>query len=298
LFSHKNIILEKNIELYQPIIIIGAPRSGTNMLRDVLTRLPNVGTWPCDEINYIWKHGNISYPSDEFPPDLARQNVKRYIRNKFKEIAKKWNSNIVVEKTCANSLRVGFVDCIIPEARYVFIKRNGIDAIASIIRRWKAKLDIPYILRKSKYVPLADIPYYATQYLKNRLYRIASNEKRLAYWGPKIEGMESLLKSYDLETVCALQWKKCVDSATKAFKNMLSRKYIEVSYEDFVRNPKEEMKKIVHFLGLNVNELVLEKAVYDVNDRNIGKGYKELKRETIDRLLPLIEDTMKHHRYA
>jgi len=240
----------------------------------------------------------VGYPSDEFTSDMARPKVCRYIRRKFDLVARKYQANMVVEKTCANSLRVEFVDCIIPEARYVFIKRDGIDAIASIMRRWKAKLDIPYILRKLRFVPLADIPYYATRYLKNRLYRIVSNEKRLAYWGPKIEGLESLLKSYDLETVCALQWKKCVNSATKAFGNMLSRKYIEVSYEDFVRNPKEEMKKIVHFLGINVNKLVLGKAVYDVNDRNIGKGYKELKRETIDRLLLLIEDTMKHHGYA
>ena len=43
-------------------MIIGAARSGTNMLRDVLTSLDGVDTWPCDEINYIWRHGNIRWP--------------------------------------------------------------------------------------------------------------------------------------------------------------------------------------------------------------------------------------------
>ena len=47
------------------IIIIGAPRSGTNMLRDVLTALPGFETWPCDEINLAWRHGNRALPSDE-----------------------------------------------------------------------------------------------------------------------------------------------------------------------------------------------------------------------------------------
>ena len=51
---------------HKPIIIIGAPRSGTNMLRDVLCNLDGVGSWPCDEINYIWRHGNVKNPSDEF----------------------------------------------------------------------------------------------------------------------------------------------------------------------------------------------------------------------------------------
>ena len=44
------------------VVIIGAPRSGTNMLRDVLTSLPGFATWPCDEINLIWRHGNRDLP--------------------------------------------------------------------------------------------------------------------------------------------------------------------------------------------------------------------------------------------
>ena len=39
---------------FTPVIIIGAPRSGTNMLRDILTNFEGIETWPCDEINYIW----------------------------------------------------------------------------------------------------------------------------------------------------------------------------------------------------------------------------------------------------
>jgi hypothetical protein len=35
------------------------------MLRDVLCELPDHGTWPCDEIKYIWRHGNQQHPDDE-----------------------------------------------------------------------------------------------------------------------------------------------------------------------------------------------------------------------------------------
>ena len=73
---------------YQPLIIIGAPRSGTNMLRDLLTELPGVGTWPCDEINYIWRHGNVQYPSDEFIPHMATPRIRKYIRKQFDRSAK------------------------------------------------------------------------------------------------------------------------------------------------------------------------------------------------------------------
>ena len=58
------------------VVIIGAPRSGTNMLRDILSTFEGVATWPCDEINYIWRHGNMSYPSDEIPRELANPKTK------------------------------------------------------------------------------------------------------------------------------------------------------------------------------------------------------------------------------
>ncbi len=115
--------------MYEKIVIIGAPRSGTNMLRDLLVELPGVGTWPCDEINYIWRHGNVHHPSDVFTAEMASNGVKKYIRGHFDRYAQSHNLNILVEKTCANSLRVGFVDEVIPDAKYVFIVRDGLERL-------------------------------------------------------------------------------------------------------------------------------------------------------------------------
>src|SRR6185503_1405135 len=109
------------------LIIIGAPRSGTNMLRDLTCTLPGCGTWPCDEINFIWRHGNVGYPSDAIPPRLATARVRSFIRSRFAKIARQRGLTTVVEKTCANSLRVPFVDSVVPEARYIFLVRNGVD---------------------------------------------------------------------------------------------------------------------------------------------------------------------------
>src|SRR5688500_17198900 len=133
---------------YRKIIIIGAPRSGTNMLRDLLTSLPLVGTWPCDEINAIWRHGNVGYPTDELPPALARPAVRDYIRKAFDRLAQREHLDFVVEKTCANSLRVPFVNAVVPDASYIQIVRNGRDAAASAVSRWTAPFDARYTLRK------------------------------------------------------------------------------------------------------------------------------------------------------
>ena len=144
----------------QSVVIVGAPRSGTNMLRDVLTSFDGISTWPCDEINYIWRHGNVRYPSDEIPSCKASPSIRSYIQQRFTDIRKKYDADVVVEKTCANSLRVPFVDAVVPDAKYIFIYRDGIDATGSAKERWTAELDIPYILEKVKFVPKTDLPYY------------------------------------------------------------------------------------------------------------------------------------------
>ena len=134
---------------YLPIIIIGAARSGTNMLRDCLTHFEGIGTWPCDEINLVWCHGNRDFASDEFGVAQANATARRYIRGAFARLARRRHLAFVVEKTCANSVRVPFVDEILPEARYIYIVRDGRDATASAMKRWVAQVDLLYLLRKA-----------------------------------------------------------------------------------------------------------------------------------------------------
>lgn len=283
---------------YLPVIIIGAPRSGTNMLRDVLTSLPGIATWPCDEINYIWRHGNVRFPSDELPATRATSGVRRYVRGQFDWVAGRHSVDTVVEKTCANSLRVDFVERIVPEARYIFIRRDGIDAVGSAMERWKAEIDWPYLLHKARFIPVADFPYYVGGYLWNRLYLLFSKEQRLAFWGPKLFEMEALLAAHSLEEVCALQWQRCVERAATAFKGMPSEKYIEVAYEDFVRSPREELGRILTFLGRTVAEGDLAHAVGDVSPRSLGRGRDTLGGDTVRRLSSLVSDTLERYGYA
>lgn len=280
------------------VVIIGAPRSGTNMLRDVLTRMPGISTWPCDEINYIWRHGNVRYPSDEFTPEMARPEIREYVQRQFRWVAERYQAHTVVEKTCANSLRVGFVDQVVPQARYIFIRRDGLDAVGSAMKRWAAPLDFSYILEKVRFVPLTDLPYYGARYFWSRLYRLFSAENRLASWGPRIEEMPTLLARYSLEEVCALQWKRCVDSAFGALSGMSEDRWLEISYEDFVQKPHVDLERIMDWLDLHAQPTEVRGAVAGVSDSSIGKGRMQLGSEVTDRLLPLIQDTQNKFGYG
>ncbi|MBV1880770.1 MAG: sulfotransferase [Pseudomonadales bacterium] len=276
----------------QPVVIVGAPRSGTNMLRDILTQLDDVSTWPCDEINYIWRHGNVSHISDEFVREDATPQVKKYVRGKFKTIANEHKVDVIVEKTCANSLRIDFVDEILPEAKYIFICRDGIDAVGSAKIRWTAELDIKYILEKVKFVPISDLPYYGFRYFVNRLYRIFSNNKRLAFWGPKIKGMSVILDEHSLNEVCALQWERCVNKAEKFLDVMPEGKVIKVKYEDLISDPKVEIRRLVEFVGKSVGEEELVGFISDISASSIGKGRRQLGEQEVNTLTGLIGVTL------
>lgn len=280
------------------VIIIGAPRSGTNMLRDMLTEIDGVETWPCDEINYIWRHGNISFPSDQLTAREARPNVIKYIQKQFSSFKKKSNAKVIVEKTCANSLRVDFVNKVIPNAKYIFIVRDGIDVVGSAKLRWTAPLDILYILKKVKYVPLTDLPFYAGRYFWHRLYKLFSKEKRLAYWGPTLPNMKEMCEQDTLLQICAKQWKACLNIAEKQLSEINSQQVYKISYENFVANPKDEFNKIAEFLGFYLDDPLLNRISSKVSNRSVGKGKKALMSNELNEFIDIISSDLDRLGYS
>lgn len=279
------------------VVIIGAPRSGTNMLRDILTSFNGVGSWPCDEINYIWRYGNARYPSDELPARLATQRVINYIRRQFESLAKSQAVDVVLEKTCANSLRVGFVDRVLPDTKFIYIYRDGLDATGSARLRWKADLDVTYILKKVRFVPLLDLPYYANRYVANRLHRLFSKKKQLAFWGPTMENMDEILASHTLEEVCALQWQRCVESAEAALLGIAPKRVIRVCYEELVAAPEREIARILSFLRIPATDQQVKSATVGVSTTSIGKGRASLGKDQLERLETLVADALDRYGY-
>jgi hypothetical protein len=230
-----------------PLIIIGAGRSGTNILRDTLTRLPGFATWDCDEINLIWRHGNITMPHDVFGVAEANAVATPYIRRAFEKLQRHTGARVVVEKTCANSLRVPFIEKVLPEARYIFIVRDGRDVALSAAVRWKAAIEPAYLLKKLRYVPPADVPRYGLRFIANRLHQARSSDGRQAVWGPVYPGMKDDARTMPLIEVCARQWMHCVRQSRTAFASMAPAKVLSMRYEDLVCDPAATMERICNW---------------------------------------------------
>jgi hypothetical protein len=274
-----------NVSFDRPVIIIGAGRSGTNMLRDILCEVPGFATWPCDEINYIWRHGNREFATDEFTREMADEKTANYIRKQFSSFAKRHPGATVVEKTCANSLRCGFIHEIFPSARFIHIYRDGRDVAASASLRWNAKLDIGYILKKAKYVPWSDLPYYGSRYLSARVFKLTSGKSRLSTWGPKFDGMQDAFANHELPVGCAIQWKRCVELARHQLEQIPTEQVLNIRYEDFTANPEEEFEKVIKYLGAGTTSVDLADLTKGVSNRSVGKWTKQLTESQLEEII-------------
>lgn len=284
-----------------PIIIVGAPRSGTNMLRDVLVRIPGLVTWPCDEVPYLWKHGNRTVPHDELTPDQVTPQVVEYLGRAFGSIRRKQGGHTVVEKTCATSLRIGFAAAAVPDARFIFIRRDGLDAAASTAKRWNASFDLRYTARKARHVPASDVPFYAWGYLSSRVRkaRTGSSERDVtSWWGPRPADYRQLQRQYQLPELAGVQWQRCVETSRRDVATLDPGRWLEVAYEDFVAEPGSQLGILLDFLGVNASANQVQDAVAPVRRTSVGKSGRTLDEETHRRLAVILQPTRAVLGYA
>lgn len=286
---------------FRPLIIIGAGRSGTNILRDALCALPGFATWPCDEINPIMRHGNIGTDHDRFTADQARPSVARFIRGAFtREWERQGRPAFVVEKTCANSLRVPFLADILPEARFIFLHRHGGDVLASARKRWRGEMEIPslpYYWSKIRFTPLRDLPVYGWRFLKARARMLAGKAEHMASWGPMSPAMLDLPADASLDLICARQWTDCVTIAQDDLAMLDASRVHSLAYEDFVREPARALEAIAAFADADATPAQCAAAAANVRTSSVGKGAAALASASED-VIALVQPVLDRLGYS
>ena len=272
---------------YQPVFLIGAARSGTKLLRDVIANHPSIDRVPYD-INFIWRLGNEATPHDKLTPEQISPVIAKRITRKLASFCK--GAPYLIEKTVSNCLRVPFLDALFPNAKYIFLVRDGRDVVESSYRQWTAKPDMEYVFKKAFSYPLLDAPGYAFSYAIGMFRKFFSrNSRHVPTWGPRYAGIDQDVKTKHLIEVCGIQWAKSVEKAAEALQRINPDRVYEVRYEEFVQNPDFVLHDLGNFLGLRLNSNGLEV----ITTENIGKGWDKLHSKQQEWVYPLIREALE-----
>ncbi|MGD9784586.1 MAG: sulfotransferase [Hyphomicrobiaceae bacterium] len=256
----------------QPIILIGAGRSGTKFVRDCLNASPEVARVPYD-VSYVWRTGNDACPHDELtradakhaPKDAIRRTLERMARSEGKHAAR-----FMVEKSVPNALRPGFVDAVMPDARFIHLVRDGRAVTESSMRMWQAPRETGHILRKLRYFPLTNYRYafwYAGDLLRSKL----SREAKPPMWGPRYDGMEKdIADALPLGVICARQWRICVERSLAQLAELSPERVHQIRYEDLASNA-ERMAELAAFVGIPDPSVVVKRFRTSLERDNVAK---------------------------
>lgn len=260
---------------YRPIILIGAARSGTKLVRDLIGGHPDVDKVPYD-ITYIWRMGNEAVPHDELGVELLTPQIRERIVHKISAFSS--GAPFLVEKTVENCVRVPYIHAIFPDACFIQLMRDGRDVVESVYREWTSSPDWGYIFKKALTYPLLDAFGYATSYAGTALRKVVTSDrtKTTDTWGARYKGIAEDLVSRELLEVCAIQWARSVELSRSALNQLPAEQVLTINYEAFVQSPETHLNCIAEFVGLQPQAYTHLPALKEVSQQNIGKGFRRL----------------------
>lgn len=253
----------------RPIIVVGAARSGTKFLRRLLAAHPACAFVPYG-IPMVWRTGNEAAPHDALPASACTPTIAAAIRSNVAALA--WASRpsqarLLIEKTCANTLRVPFVQQVYPEARVIHLVRDGRDVVPSAYRRWHAAVSWKYRFRKAAFLPTKTVLRQGLRAVKLRLFSRFGG----ARWGPHYPGMGSDVQTGDLRRVCVNQWRACVTRTLDALEHVPRERVLSLRYEALVSDPAC-VDRLAAFLRLPSADALHAHYTTTVRRDTIGDG--------------------------
>lgn len=251
------------------VIIVGAPRSGTSILGRVLDQHPQISTWV--EPYYIWDYHFREAPHDKFEAEDASDQVRLWIRKAFHRYRQTFNVDWVVDKSPRNCLKIPFIKAVFPEARYIFLIRDGRDTIVSIKKQWEVKRkvfadsnkgeqwknQIRIIRRWLSRRPLWSLRFQSLLFeigpprywLKKKFLNQIRWEGRFG-WGPRFKGWQEIIDRTTPLEFCAYQWFHCAQGILNNFSTISKEKRFILKYEDFIGDPQTWIENLLDFLNL------------------------------------------------
>jgi hypothetical protein len=260
----------------RPVFLIGCPRSGTSALLQALLRSPDLATVQL-EGHILWDefHPKKRRDSDALDAGDVSERERRYVNLAVRLFAR---GGRFVDKTPENTLRIGYLDALFPDATFVFLRRRAADNVNSLIEGWRAR------------------PRFVTHRLPTPLEGIAPLDG--SRWSfALLPGWRSLSQA-SLEEICARQYVVCNESVLDAQAAMDPSRWRDLKYEDLVAGPVDELRQLFGSLDIPWSSAV-ERYAGELDRRPSATAvtpprrdkWREQNPDAIERILPLVRET-------
>ncbi len=185
----------------------------------------------------------------------------------------------LLEKTPENCLRLPFLAALFPEARIIFLTREGRANVYSLMEGWRQ----PHLF------PGYDPPAAVT----------SPGQTRGRWAFTLIPGWRHLIDS-PLEEICAHQWVVCNQAVIDYAARATSLPLLTLRYEDLIGSSDESLARIAAFLAIEPREIpAYGKGLPEVNTVSAPKTDKwRAEQDRIERVMPILAPLMVRLGYS
>jgi hypothetical protein len=260
----------------RPIIIVGAPRSGSSFLFETLARSPDIWTVGGESHEVIEFFSRLhpavrGYDSNRLTAADCDGQIAYAVQARFAAFLRDRQGRrpsypaVVrfLEKTPKNALRVPFLNALFPDACFIYLYREPHENISSLLEAWK-------------------VPAFATY-------------PGLPGWtGPPWcmvlipEWRQLIGKS--VPEIAAAQWASCNRWMLEDLAQLPAERWCAVSYADLVADTPRELTRLCRFAGIGWDQpldgpLPLSRTTLTPPDPNKWRKHAA----ELERVLPLVE---------
>lgn len=277
--------------LSKPLIIVSAPRSGSNLLFEQLCRLP--GFWSIRSESHIIFHAFAhlraenerldSGSLDERHSDpqtcervramflylLANHRGLRYLDAPADE---RPATPRLVEKTPRNALNIPFLLNVFPQAEFVYLFREPRGNIASLIEAWEIGL------KTGRFVTFKALPGWD---------RVA--------WCFLLPSGWRAMTGKSLAEIAAFQWSASNDAILRSLSQLPSERWTTIDYDALIARPLDQIARICRFAGFDTDVKSILAAPLPLSRTIVTPPHRDKWRKfapEIERVLPSVETTV------
>jgi hypothetical protein len=234
------VVRRSSLHFDRPLIILGAPRSGSSLLFETLAASPDLVTVGGEshaqfESIPALRPALRGFASNRLEAQDATPTTLDALKRGFAEALRDRNgirphgSVRLLEKTPKNALRLPLLDALFPEALYVYLYREPHENISSLIEGWES----------GRFVTYPDLPGWTGRPWSFLL----------------VPGWRDLV-GLPLVAIAAEQWRRTQQTLLDDFQTIPGQRVHAVAYRDFLSDPAGHVAQIAGFAGIGWDRAV------------------------------------------